>query len=85
MIIGISSGIIALCALIFAIWQGYETRKHNKLTYRPHLTTWQFYNSEKRLYSLTLKNNGLGPALIQSFIVKVDGKELSKENYKVVE
>ncbi|MGA2914435.1 MAG: hypothetical protein ABSE89_00185 [Sedimentisphaerales bacterium] len=73
-IIGISSSIIALCALVFTIWQGFQVRKHNKLSYRPHLTTWTTRNADNGFYSVELMNNGLGPALIENFVLKVDGE-----------
>jgi hypothetical protein len=76
-IIGISSSIIALCALIFTIWQGFQARKHNKLSCRPHLTTWTHSGADKGFYSVKLMNNGLGPALIENFVLKVDGKIIS--------
>jgi hypothetical protein len=78
-IIGISSSIIALCALIFTIWQGFQARKHNKLSCRPHLTTWTIIKADEGFYSVELVNNGLGPALIEKFILKVDGKIIPGE------
>ncbi len=84
-IIGISSGIIALCALIFTIWQGFQARKHNKLSYRPHLTTWVHSDADKGFYAVDLINNGLGPALIENFILKVDGKIIPGERTEPIE
>ena len=74
---GISSAVIALCALGFSIWQGILARKHNRLSFRPHLTTWTHSDAEKGFYTVDLINNGIGPAVIEEFSVKVDGKLVS--------
>jgi hypothetical protein len=84
-IIGISSVVIALCALGISVWQGIQTRKHNKLSFRPHLTTWTHSNIEKGFYAIELINNGLGPAIIESFTVKIDGKQISGEGAEPIE
>lgn len=70
---GISSVVIALCALFFTIWSGWRSHIHNKLSVRPHLTTWVIQEEEKHYYGIELVNNGLGPALIECFVIKLDG------------
>lgn len=84
-ITGISSSVIALCALGYTVWQGKQARRHNKLSFRPHLTSWSHRNSDKGVYAIELMNNGLGPALIESFKVKVDGKVISGEGTEPIE
>src|SRR3990167_560763 len=76
-ITGISTIVIAVCALAFSIWQGMQTRKHNKLSVRPHLTAWVKRDAVKRFYSIELINNGIGPALIEEFLIKVDDKVIA--------
>lgn len=85
MIIGLSSTVIALCALGFSFWQGAQARKHNRLSFRPHLTTWTHANAEKGYYAVELINNGLGPAVIEDFSVKVDGKRISGDGAEPIE
>ena len=82
---GISSVLIALCALAYTIWQGKQTRYHNKLSLRPHLTSWTNQDVDKGLYTVELMNNGLGPALIESFTIKVDGKVISGKQTEPIE
>lgn len=82
---GISSALIALCALAYTIWQGKKTQHHNKLSFRPHLTTWTHKDIDKGVYAVELMNNGLGPALIESFTIKVDGKNISGEQTEPIE
>ncbi|TNE81241.1 MAG: hypothetical protein EP334_02535 [Gammaproteobacteria bacterium] len=76
-VIGISSSVIALCALIYSIGQGKQLQKHNRLSFRPHLTTWTHNEHRQGRYAVDLLNNGLGPALIKTFTIKVDGKKIS--------
>lgn len=73
---GISSVVIALCALVFTIWAGWLTHKHNKLSVKPHLTTCVNRRTELHQYGIEIVNNGLGPAVIDSFVVKLDGNEM---------
>ncbi len=78
-------GIIALLALGISIWQGWQIRIHNKLSVRPHLTTWINTDAKKGYYTLELINNGIGPALIEEFLVKVDGKIISGQGSEPLE
>lgn len=85
MIVGISSIIIALCALGISIWQAILTRKHNKLSFKPHLTSWTHKNTQKGFYAIEIINNGLGPAIIESFSVKVDDKRIAGEGTEPIQ
>ena len=82
---GISTTVIALCALALSIWQGMQTRKHNRLSVMPHLTTKTDRDVEKGFYSIKVINNGIGPALIEEFLVKVDGKVISGQGPELIE
>lgn len=72
-----SSEIIASCALVFTVWQFSVQRKHNRVSVTPHL--FSFTDRERNVDSATLTvsliNNGLGPAFIHKFEVYLDGKE----------
>lgn len=81
----ISSAVIALCALVFSIWQGMVARKHNKLSVRPHLSTWSSADEEKGFYSFEIINNGIGPAIVEEATVKVDGKPIAGKAADAVE
>ena len=84
-IAGISSAVIALCALGLTIWQACITRRHNKLSVRPHLTTWTHSDRANHLYAVDLLNNGIGPAFIQTFQICVDGHSIVGEGYEPIE
>lgn len=84
-IAGFSSAIIALCALGLTVWQACITRSHNRLSVRPHLTTWRHLDHTNHCYSVDLINNGIGPAFVRSFKVSVDGHLVPGENYEPIE
>ncbi len=64
---------IAFVALAVAIWQGIETRKHNRLSVKPHLY-FSTYSVLGEAAGLRVTNGGLGPAIIKSFSLAVDNK-----------
>lgn len=72
----IASTVIALCALALSIWQGYLSRKHNRISVRPHLTMWNHKYHNDGLYAADIVNNGIGPAIIKCFSIKLDGKKI---------
>lgn len=72
-ITGISSVIIALCALVFTIWQSNQTQRHNRLSFKPHLSSISHVDGQKGFYFTEIINNGLGPAIIESYAIKLDG------------
>lgn len=84
---------IAACALFLTINQSMATRKHNRLSIKPHLTSFvsRMNGPEQmgvRRISATLSNNGLGPAFIKSYELLLDGKSIDatepKDVYPVV-
>ncbi|MDC5857447.1 hypothetical protein [Vibrio europaeus] len=84
-IISIASSVIALCALLFTVWQGVQTRKHNRISYKPHLTSWSHKEQQKGVFALDIINNGLGPAVIKKFTISVDGEALDGKGPALVE
>lgn len=76
-IIAATSAFVAVLALGLTIWQGTLTRKHNRLSVRPHLVIET--DSGVHEFEVKLTNNGLGPALIKRINVVVDGKPSSQD------
>jgi len=72
----VSGIIIAVSALGLSIWQGLVTRRHNIVSLRPQLTTWFKELYSDGIFELSVINNGVGPALIDSFDVLLDDKKL---------
>lgn len=85
LIIGLSSAAIALCSLGFTIWQGRVAQRHNRLSVRPHLTTWTYSDASNHGYTLDLLNNGIGPAFIKTFEILVDGRVITGDGYELIE
>tara|TARA_R110001592_G_scaffold362770_1_gene678150 strand:+ start:148 stop:825 length:678 start_codon:yes stop_codon:yes gene_type:complete len=71
-----TSETIAIAALLLAVWQGWVSRSHNKLSVEPRLMiyseTLEKQNTET--FKLYVKNTGLGPAIVEEFFIGVYGK-----------
>ena len=68
-IVAFASMATAAVALVFTVQQARSQREHNCLSVKPYLTSCLGYYEDKDPYtfSLTIKNDGLGPALIKDF------------------
>lgn len=71
---------VAFCALGLTIWQGYQTRNHNRLSLRPALSSWSLYNPKR--YTHKLMNKGHGTAIISQFNFLILGKEVSYSEFE---
>jgi len=78
-VVGFSSLTIALCALIFSIYQGYQTRKHNRLSCRPLLSIISNTDHINGTYWLDLLNTGLGPAIIEEYSITMENKAVQTD------
>ena len=81
--LGIIATFIALLSVAIAVWEGVETRTHNRLSVKPILVFSKTYNvlktadgkTDRTTMTLDLINRGLGPAIIRRFdILSADGK-----------
>ncbi len=75
--------IIAVIALSFSIWQGLETRRHNRLSVRPVLERVLDVklNDDTLHYMLAIVNQGTGPAIVKKFQFLLNGKTVSCNDY----
>src|SRR5262245_55859207 len=64
--------VVAFIALLTSIYSGYETRRHARLSVRPHISLGFYANDKGAGWARTI--SGLGPAIINAFEVTVDGK-----------
>ncbi|MCH7763135.1 MAG: hypothetical protein IIB95_05260 [Candidatus Marinimicrobia bacterium] len=78
---------IAIIALCFSIWQGWQTRKHNRLSVTPNIDI----SLPKRVrgnLGISIKNTGTGPAIIDAISIGVKGEILylfpTEENYEKI-
>ena len=75
--IAISSILVSLLALVFTVYQGYETRRHNRLSLLPHIFINYYLNeAETGKTGVEIVNDGVGPAVITNFRVFYDGKKI---------
>ena len=75
--VAISAAVIALAALAASIAFGVLSWRHNKLSVRPILRLYVGYYSNSSNPGLWISNAGVGPALVTSFQIFVDGSEVS--------
>jgi hypothetical protein len=68
-----TSEVIATSALGLAIWQGLIARRHNKISVSPNLTFFTTFLDKDPHFSVDIKNNGLGTAIITSYEIMLDG------------
>ncbi|PPC84922.1 MAG: hypothetical protein CTY37_09235 [Methylotenera sp.] len=78
-----ASNVIALCALGATFWQGYLSRRHNRLSVKPHIEIAIGFNFIQQEYYINMLNNGLGPALITKIQLLVDGVEVDTQTSEV--
>ena len=76
--------IIACCAFFLAVWQGFVTRHHNKLSVTPQLVFETTVQAKPRQVSVHLNNSGIGPAEVISFKYFFDGKDLDSSELDVM-
>lgn len=84
-IIAASAMIVSLCALFTTFWQCILVRIHNRLSVKPYLDiTHSTYNDSST--SIKLSNVGLGPSIIDSYELSLDGKyvDTDLEGFKFV-
>lgn len=74
---------IAGIALIISAWQAFMLRSHNQLTVRPLLDigiNHEIINGYDKIVWLTLKNDGLGPAIIESNDIYLNGRKVDRND-----
>jgi hypothetical protein len=78
-IVAASSIVIAVLALAVSVYQSALVRQHNRQSVRPVLQLHTRLRPGGKA-GLRLVNVGLGPAVITSSVVSVDGRELGEYN-----
>lgn len=81
-IVAICAAFIALCALGISVWQGIETRRHNKLSVSPYLSIRVVISKQAPYMGIQIDNNGVGPAVIKKCIVFIDGEPTQVDSYE---
>ena len=78
--------VVAVSALFIAFYSAQQTRKHNRLSVKPHITAFPNtdINPRECLLSVELMNNGLGPAIIKKYLIYFDGKIVADTDYNTL-
>lgn len=63
--------IVAVCSLGMTIYEARAAREHDRISVWPRI--YQTVSDSAKLYIRTVTNVGLGPAIIRTFAVEVDG------------
>jgi hypothetical protein len=78
-VIAISSVIVALLAFVVSIWERVEARQHNRKSVTPRLRIDLPYAVGEPV-RVRLVNSGVGPAVIQKFMVRADGELIQPDS-----
>jgi len=72
-----------LIALIVAIWQGIETRNHNRRTLTPKLSITRDLRNEAEDIGIFIESVGLGPVIIKKVVITIDDKQYNVSSQEV--
>lgn len=75
-VISLCAAIVALCSLSVSIFEARATRRHNRNSVRPILQLHRIWHHEGGRTGVRLSNRGLGPAIVTSSKVWIDGGEI---------
>ena len=73
--------LIAALALCAAIWNDHATRKHNRLSVKPHINIGKYILPDWS--GIYLWNIGLGPAMVKSFRVIIHGEVIPGKSMEI--
>lgn len=74
---------IASLALGVSVWQWLSARKQNRLMVTPHIILSRATVVGTRSIEVSLKNNGVGPAVIDRCVLKLAGLELNNKDIDI--
>ena len=82
-----ASFIVSLCAIGLTIWQALVSRRHNRLSVRPHIISrWgKRRENEGTYFTYELMNVGLGPAMVEEFSLNVPGFSRRDQSISLIE
>jgi len=78
--IALAAGFISLLALVATVYHGVATRNHFHLSIKPQLSVDFGIIPNENLFHITITNQGLGPAIIKTFSIIEEGKEIHPDN-----
>ena len=78
--LSISAMIIAIASITVSIWEGYTMREHYHLSLSPRLD-WVFSSANNQT-GFVITNKGLGPAIVTSRHIYIDGEKIDESKMK---
>jgi len=72
LVVASSSVVIAAFAFVVSIWERIEERRHHRLSVTPRLRIDLPFSATEPV-RVRLTNSGVGPAVVQKFLVRTDG------------
>jgi hypothetical protein len=75
--LSIAAGVAALCAVAVALYQAALAREQQRASAWPYLVQSNSYAGTGAAYTRDVENVGVGPARIQTFQVRVDGRPVA--------
>ncbi|GAB5527432.1 MAG: hypothetical protein Roseis2KO_53040 [Roseivirga sp.] len=82
-IVAFTAILISVCALVVSFYEVRIMRTQQEASVWPYVLLGQNYNSEG--FAMIAMNKGIGPAKIESLVLKVDGEPLDSLNQLFVE
>ncbi|HVL19909.1 MAG TPA: hypothetical protein VM422_02805 [Amaricoccus sp.] len=65
--------LVSVCAISLTVFQAASTRRHARLSVQPRLEWRLVEESRSGVFEISLANVGLGPAIVRSVAIGVDG------------
>jgi len=81
-VIALLAAFVGALALLLTLWQGRLTRRHNRLSVRPHMD-WFRERTPGRNPNIRVMNYGLGPAIIDSVTITFKDKSFVVSNHQL--
>jgi hypothetical protein len=72
--------VVAFVALALALWEGFQNRRHNRLSVSPNIILNLDIHFGGQPTIVVLRNAGLGPAQITEMLIATDGEPLKGVN-----
>ena len=66
--------VLAIAAIVLTVWEGLENRRHNRLSVAPRVDGYIQLSEDS--VGIELQSTGLGPAVIKTFQVFLDGSRV---------
>ena len=81
-ILSLSAMSISFITLIIFIYQTNLMSRQNDLSILPYLQVSESVDGESSSYMITLRNHGVGPAILESVIIEYEGKRYDVKDFE---